>query len=93
VTVVVSTGPAPVADDSEVGLREANAVSALQGQGFKVKVADRDTDDPGQDGRVVAQSPEGNTPAEPGSTVTITVGRYVEPETTVTAGGSPGGTG
>jgi serine/threonine-protein kinase len=44
-----------------------------------VDVVDQDTFDPNQDGIVLSQDPPGGTKARPGSTVTIIVGRFVEP--------------
>jgi beta-lactam-binding protein with PASTA domain len=43
-----------------------------------------DTTDPNLDGQVISQSPDAGTEADPKSTVTITVGRYVPPPTTQT---------
>ncbi len=40
-------------------------------------VVEQDTNDPTQAGRVVSQSPEGNSSAPEGTTVDITVGRFV----------------
>ena len=84
VTVVVSSGPPTTTVPSVVNLLEANAVNALQSKGFTVTVVDQDTADPSKDGRVIAQDPAGNSTAEEGSNVTITVGRF---------GGPPGGGG
>jgi eukaryotic-like serine/threonine-protein kinase len=79
ITVIVSSGPATVPVPPVVGLSEANAINTLQSQGFVPNVIEQDTFDPSENGRVIAQSPEGNTTAEEGSTVDITVGRFVEP--------------
>jgi serine/threonine-protein kinase len=79
ITVVVSSGPATTTVPSVVGLSEANAINTVESQGFVANVVEQDTDDPTQDGRVIAQSPEGNSSAEEGSTVELTVGRFVEP--------------
>jgi serine/threonine-protein kinase len=59
----------------------ATARATLRGAGFKVTVVKADTDDPAEDGFVIAQFPTGGTKAAPGSTVTITVGEYVPPPT------------
>ena len=77
VTVVVSTGPATATVPSVVGLTEANAINTLSSRGFSADVVEQDTSDPTQDGRVISQDPGGNTTAPEGSTVTITVGRFV----------------
>jgi serine/threonine-protein kinase len=77
ITLVVSSGPATVTVPSVVGLSEANAINTLQSKGFVPNVVEQDTSDPSEDGRVIDQSPEGNASAEEGSTVDITVGRFV----------------
>jgi serine/threonine-protein kinase len=77
VTLVVSSGPEQVTVPSVTGLSEANAVSALQSKGFTVEKADANTVDPSLDATVKSQSPQGNTKAPGGSTVTITVWRFV----------------
>jgi serine/threonine-protein kinase len=77
VTLSVSRGPttAPVPDVEDID--SATATSTLEGSGFQVRVSFRDTDDPALENIVLAQSPEAGAQAEPGSTVTITVGRFV----------------
>ena len=64
-TIVPSTG----------GQDEASARAALEGAGFQVRVLNRVVEDQSQDGIVLQQAPPGGTRAQPGSTVTITVGR------------------
>jgi beta-lactam-binding protein with PASTA domain len=75
VTLRVSTGPAEVAIPDVVGLDEASARLELENAGFDVRVADQSTEDPAQDGLVVAQSPLGGSNAREGAVVTITVAR------------------
>ncbi|CAN5143884.1 Stk1 family PASTA domain-containing Ser/Thr kinase [soil metagenome] len=80
VTLVVSSGPEDVTVPPVEGLSEGPATQALENAGFEVQVEDQplDPDDPqdaARDGRVLDQSPNANTQAAPGSTVTITVGR------------------
>ena len=58
--------------------------SSLEASGFKVLVVDQDSDDPTLDGIVISQEPPGSTLRKPGSTVTIFVGRFVEPPPTGT---------
>jgi beta-lactam-binding protein with PASTA domain len=58
------------------------ARATLRNAGFKVAVEKADTDDPLEEGVVLGQSPAANVEAEKGSTVTLTVGRYVPPPTT-----------
>jgi serine/threonine-protein kinase len=77
ITVVVSTGPESSTVPSVIGLSEANAINTLQSKGFVPNVVEQDTFDPSEDGRVISQSPEGESTAEEGSTVDITVGRFV----------------
>ena len=77
VTIVVSDGPSTAQVPSVVGSSEANAVDALEAQGFIVDIVEQEVVDPSQDGKVLDQSPNGGTNQETGSTVTITVGRVV----------------
>ncbi|MFE7540005.1 Stk1 family PASTA domain-containing Ser/Thr kinase [Streptomyces platensis] len=53
----------------------AAAEKQLTDLGFKVEKTEQDVTDPTQVGKVQSQSPEGNTPAKLGSTVTLTVGK------------------
>ncbi len=69
ITVVVSTGPAEVNVISVVGLTRANARSSLESAGFVI--AEENFDPTCSDTRVDSQSPEGNTSAPAGSTVTL----------------------
>jgi beta-lactam-binding protein with PASTA domain len=75
VTLQVSTGPAEVQIPDVTGLDEASARLELENAGFDVRVTDQSTDDPTQDGVVVAQSPRGGSIAREGTAVTITVAR------------------
>ena len=79
VTISVSTGPLlePVPDVTNLDLESAR--TTLLAEGFRVRVVRQQTDDPTLDGVVITQEPLGNEDAEPGSRVTVTVGRYVEP--------------
>ncbi len=79
IKMIVSSGPAQVTVPSVVGLSETNAVNALQAKGFVVEVQDQEVVDASKDGRVQSQDPAGNTQADQGSTVTITVGRLISP--------------
>jgi beta-lactam-binding protein with PASTA domain len=60
-----------------VSLDRESAIASLQGAGFKVDVQKEPTLDPNEDNTVSGQSPDGNTSAPIGSTVTIVVGVYV----------------
>jgi serine/threonine-protein kinase len=77
-TTVVTTTTAPGAEAAvpdTVGQDEATAQATLEGAGFVVRVTDRPTTDPNQDGIVIRQTPSGGSQAPSGSTVTIFVGR------------------
>jgi serine/threonine-protein kinase len=84
VGIVVATAPpdVEVPDVTTSPVPEADAIAALEEVGFEVAVRERPVTDPAQDGIVIAQ---GRAPGElrpPGSRVTITVGRLVEPTPT-----------
>lgn len=53
----------------------AAAEKQLKTLGFEVNKVEQDVTDPTQVGKVQSQSPEGNTQAKLGSTVTLTVGK------------------
>jgi beta-lactam-binding protein with PASTA domain len=77
VTLSVSTGPTTEAVPSVEDIDSETATATLEGSGFEVRVRFRDTDDPALENIVLEQSPAAGSQAEPGSTVTITVGRFV----------------
>jgi serine/threonine-protein kinase len=79
VTLFVSKGPKESTIPDVSSLDEETATETLEQSGFTVDVVDQDTFDPDQDGLVLSQDPPGGTKAKPGSTVTIVVGRFVEP--------------
>jgi serine/threonine-protein kinase len=92
ITLQVSKGPqtTPVPDVTNQDVDTATAT--LEGAQLKVKVVREGTDDPLLDNVVIVQEPAGGEQVEPGSTVTLTVGRFKEPppaptapETTTTA--------
>jgi serine/threonine-protein kinase len=80
VVIVVSAGPELSSVPGVIGLGEGDAVATLQNQGFVVNVQDLTANNPEEDGLVLDQDPGGGTEVAPGSTVTIYVGRYTEPE-------------
>ena len=81
-TLSVSKGPTTV-EVPDVTLQPlADARTTLIAAGFKVLVIREDTDDPTLDGVVLNQNPAGSTQADPGTTITVTVGSFVEPVTT-----------
>jgi serine/threonine-protein kinase len=74
----VSKGPKQSTVPDVTNQDEASARSTLKSAGFKVQVQRQDVNDPGLDGIVLSQDPTGDTQAPQGSTVTITVGHYVQ---------------
>ena len=78
VTVIVSKGPKDVAVPNVEGLDEETARAQLEDAGFEVSVSDEPTDDPADDGFVLAQDPPGGDRASAGATVVIFVGRFAE---------------
>jgi len=79
VTLEVSRGPDFVAVP-DVTLEDVTiARQTLEREGFTVREELEDTTDPQSEGIVLAQDPAGGSRAEPGSLVTLFVGRYVEP--------------
>jgi beta-lactam-binding protein with PASTA domain len=70
---------------------EAAAVRALEDAGFEVNVEETAAETPDDDGIVLEQDPEPDTPRPQGSEVTITVGRF-EPEPVPEATETPEGT-
>lgn len=80
VTIIVSTGAGSVIVPSVAGQSEEAAIDVLQGRGLSVEVLDEETDDEGDDGRVLDQAPSSGTRVRQGDTVTIVVGEFVAPE-------------
>jgi serine/threonine-protein kinase len=79
ITLTVSKGPQTTGIPDVSGEDQGQATSDLHASGFKVRVVPQDTSDPTQDGIVVGQSPQGGTQATAKTTVTITVGHFVQP--------------
>jgi serine/threonine-protein kinase len=75
-TVTLTVAKAPTEQDipDVRGQSQASATEALSGEGFTVRVREREVQTPDEDGIVLQQSPSGQ--AAPGATVTITVGRF-----------------
>jgi serine/threonine-protein kinase len=80
----VSSGPSTVVVQNVVGETQGNATTTLTGQGLNPVAACQATSDSTQNGIVVAQTPSGGTPANPGATVTITVANSSGCTTTTT---------
>src|SRR5262245_38805861 len=79
IALTVSKGPAQVPVPDVEGFDVTTARATLRNAGFRVVVVTADTDVFEEDGIVLAQTPAGGIDADPNSTVTITVGRFVEP--------------
>jgi eukaryotic-like serine/threonine-protein kinase len=76
VTMFVSTGPQTVDVPNVVGQPQAQASQTLQQAGFQVFVSQQATNNPAENGRVLAQNPPGGATQPKGSGVTLTVGRF-----------------
>ena len=79
ITLVVSAGQERVPVPGVEGLNEQNARSQLENAGLAVSVSTQDVANPGQDGRVISQSPGPGQQVDRGSTVNIIVGRLSVP--------------
>jgi serine/threonine-protein kinase len=79
VEITVSSGPETVAVPDVLDQDRQSATDELEAVGFQIEVIEQDTNDPTKDDVVVDQSPRPNEEVEEGSTVTITVGRFVAP--------------
>jgi beta-lactam-binding protein with PASTA domain len=79
VTLSVSRGPQTSAVPDVTSIDEATAEATLRDQGFNVRVRRRDVDEEGLDGFVLEQDPAPGSEAPRGTTVTIVIGRFVEP--------------
>ncbi|MGH8934667.1 MAG: Stk1 family PASTA domain-containing Ser/Thr kinase [Acidimicrobiia bacterium] len=84
ITLVISSGPAPVAVPDLRGMTEEEARQAAQQAGLGLVVEDerQTTLDPAQDGRVVEQSPDPGAQVAKGSSVRVTLAEFVAPTTT-----------
>ncbi len=84
ITLSVSKGPSTVTVPDVTLSPLADARTTLTAAGFKSRTVQQQTDDETLDGVVISQDPAGEAQAEPGSTVTLTVGLYVPPPVTDT---------
>ncbi len=84
VLIIVSNGPEPITVPAVVGRTQAQATNTLTEQGLVPNVAfvDVAAGSP-DDGRVIAQSLPAGTQVDPGTAITITVGKAVAPVTTL----------
>jgi eukaryotic-like serine/threonine-protein kinase len=78
VTVRVSTGQSTTAIPDVRGLDEDSARATLENEGWQVVIRDTSTQNPDEDGVVLSQTPPAGDQAEPGSRVTLYVGRFEE---------------
>ncbi len=86
VTVYISDGPEPVSVPNVIGSNEDQARSALEALGLAVRVNTTTIEvSPELDGLVAEQLPAPGTSVEPGSTVSITLGKAPPTTTTTTA--------
>jgi eukaryotic-like serine/threonine-protein kinase len=76
VTLSVSRGPTTSAVPDVTNQEATVAVATLENAGFRTREVVEDTDDPAQDGIVIAQDPIGSTQANRNTIVTLFVGRF-----------------
>jgi eukaryotic-like serine/threonine-protein kinase len=76
VTMFVSTGPQNVSVPNVVGQMQNQASQTLQQAGFQVFDSQQNTNNPSDNGRVLAQNPAAGQQQPKGSGVTLTVGRF-----------------
>lgn len=85
VTIVVSEGEEQAAVPNVIGKERPEAVEAVREAGLKPVVQEQETEVPSQVGRVTDQFPPPGGEVEPGSTVTLVIGKRAlgatEPET------------
>jgi serine/threonine-protein kinase len=85
VTLVVSSGPAPVELPNLVGLTESAARDKLQELGMKASVTTGDVPyNSDQAGKVILQGTPAGSKVPPGTTITLTVGKPLPPPSTTT---------
>ncbi len=84
VTIVVSAGVEQAQVPNVIGKERAEAVEALRAAGLEPSVQEQETEVPSQVGRVTDQFPPPGSEVEPGTGVTVVVGKRaagsVEPE-------------
>lgn len=80
VTITISSGRKTIDVANVVGKSQADAVEALEGQGFKVKVLEN-YDSSVPSGKVISQSPQAGTSQLPGTTIVVYVSKGKQPIT------------
>ncbi|MFM9082714.1 MAG: PASTA domain-containing protein, partial [Actinomycetota bacterium] len=84
ITLVVSSGPVPIDMPNVKGLSEADAKKALDAVALKYTIEYVDlAAGNGNIGKVIAQDTAAGTKVDPTKSVVLTVGRFVDPATTV----------
>ncbi|MFH9420309.1 Stk1 family PASTA domain-containing Ser/Thr kinase [Streptomyces sp. NPDC017529] len=78
ITLVVAKKSPTATVPPVTGQDFAAAQKQLTDLGFQVAKTEQETSDPNQVGKVIQQSPEGNSQARKGSTITLTVGKAGE---------------
>jgi serine/threonine-protein kinase len=76
VKMFVSTGPPNVQVPNVVGQAQGQATKTLQGAGFQVFVSPQGTNNPADNGKVLAQNPSAGQQVPKGSGVTLTIGKF-----------------
>ncbi|HKH16276.1 MAG TPA: PASTA domain-containing protein [Solirubrobacteraceae bacterium] len=88
VELVVAKAPPEVPVPGVIDATEDDAVRTLEDAGFEVRVEEAPAAAPDEDGIVLEQDPEPETPRREGAEVTITVGRF-EPDAVPDATATP----
>jgi eukaryotic-like serine/threonine-protein kinase len=78
VILTVSSGPSTVTVPDVVDESEGTAVEILQDAGFDSEVTKQQVDSSQESGTVIDQTPDGESQATPGSTVSLTVSCHTE---------------
>jgi eukaryotic-like serine/threonine-protein kinase len=86
VTIVVSEAEERVAVPNVIGKLRSDGVEALRDVGLVPSVQERETEVPSQVGRIVDQFPPPGSDVEPGTTVTVVVGKAAAGSTEPEAG-------
>ena len=84
VDLVVATAPPDVPVPVVLNRAEDEAIAAIEGAGFEVRVRDRPVTTPDEEGVVLDQAPDAGEERPEGSTVRIAVGRLESPTATPT---------
>ena len=79
VTITVSEGQEQVDVPNVVGLTEADARGVLRGDGLRITVRERATENEQEDGQVLDQRPGAGVEVDDGDAVIVIVGRFEEP--------------